>query len=105
MLIKEATYRTIPSTRQEIVNEEIYGCDECKKELSNTGDYCKVLPMAVFLRTTDKPAVHLEFCSWKCLLKYLPKIESDYFSHLPMVTYESTEDVSHISHLIKVLGI
>ena len=45
-------------------------CDNCNQEISSR-DYA--LEFTIFPLQDDKEAVHLHFCSWKCLKKFIIK--------------------------------
>lgn len=83
MIIKEAEYTEKMVPRRVIVTPAIYGCDECKKELGDKDHRLKVTIFRQSYSATDK-----EFCSWRCVINHLPKIESDYFVDLPFMHYD-----------------
>jgi hypothetical protein len=73
--------------------EESFGCDGCKKpiddRLNNRDSQNRhYLEVRVF-SNDDSETKHLQFCSWKCVLKTLPKINTDYFITLPYLTFDN----------------
>ena len=72
------------------VSPDVYGCDNCQKEIQRQLDAGKRqhLQMTVFRNPSDSGAEHLEFCSWKCVLQYLPKVNSNYFVNLPYLHFD-----------------
>lgn len=94
MLIKDDVWKVCGEckSRKELVSEAVYGCDQCKKPIeifgSNGKRHHDYLSMTVFRDTQSSEAEHLHFCSWKCVLKKLPTIKSDYFASLPYLHFE-----------------
>lgn len=95
MIIKEAEYKKVRRITKVRISDEIYGCDCCKKEFKT-----EKLDLTVFYndesliqnkigRDTD----HYDFCSWKCVIKFLPKIKTDYFISLPHLHYYDIENL------------
>lgn len=92
MIIKKAKYRKVKKIVTERVSDDIYGCDECNKEIKDSHGK---LNMTVFYNdeklkkqkygsnNTDS----YEFCSWDCVCKFLPKVKTDYFVNLPYLQY------------------
>ena len=87
MKIKDATYHTCPTceNRRRETDDE-YGCDECKTPIDYGGQQRMYLAAEVF--RNGKPTESLQFCSWKCALKGLKKVKSDYFVSLPYLHYD-----------------
>ena len=86
MKIKEAKYKEVMVKQRQIVSHEVYGCDECRKEIKEFPNEERKLEMTIF--HNKKESMHLHFCSWRCTLKYLPKIKSDYFATLPYIYFD-----------------
>jgi hypothetical protein len=87
MKIKEAVNETCGECgryNKEKSSPEIYGCDTCRKEMQ--GYY---LRMTVFYSPLRTRSEEKQFCSWKCVLAYLPKIKSDYFADLPYMHFDA----------------
>lgn len=94
MIIKKAKYRKVKKIVTERVSDDVYGCDECKKEIKE-GQY--KLDVTIFYNNKKLSKQHNgdgetdrhEFCSWDCVCKFLPKIKTDYFVSLPYLFYDS----------------
>ena len=92
MKIKEAKYKSCKSCKRTIkmISDEIYGCDWCKKSITlnvegkNHQDY---LGVVVFEEWSTSE--HYQFCSWKCVFKFIPTIKSGYFASLPHLNFEN----------------
>lgn len=92
MKIQEAKYEMCSKcgTRKNLISDEVYGCDQCRKPISielNGKRHHDYLQLTVF-RTGDESESH-QFCSWACVLKFLPTIRTDYFINLPYLQYEA----------------
>ena len=89
MLIKERQWRKCPTCERnhELLNEEVYGCDTCKRaiDLNKHQQYLQVTRFMDHQSLTT----HHHFCSWKCVLKWLPKNPLDSFFSLPYLTYDT----------------
>lgn len=72
------------------IQDQTYGCDNCRKEIQHELEAGKRqhLQMTVFREPMDSSSQHLEFCSWRCVLKYLPKIKCNYFVNLPYLHFD-----------------
>jgi hypothetical protein len=91
MIIKEAKYKKVKRIVEVLISDDVYGCDHCKKEIDDSGN----LSIDVFfhdekfkkqnINNTDK----YDFCSWKCLITFLPKIKTDYFISMPFLHYDN----------------
>jgi hypothetical protein len=91
MKIKEAVNETCGECGRykKEVSPEIFGCDNCRKEIQRhlVAGKRENLQMTVFHNAGGSK--HKEFCSWKCVLAYLPKIKSDYFASLPYMHFDT----------------
>jgi hypothetical protein len=92
MIVREAKYRKVRRLVREQVSSEVYGCDCCKKAINMglSGKHRAHLELTVFFN--GKEAEHMQFCSWRCVLKKLPKIKTDYFISLPYLTFDGPEE-------------
>lgn len=91
MIIKEVQFSKCPhcGDRKRVSDEE-YGCDECGNPIAlevNGKRHNDYLDMTVHHHTD--PARHLQFCSWKCVIAFLPKIKTGYFASLPYLQFEA----------------
>lgn len=101
MKIKDAVYETVTVQQKQVVSWEVYGCDHCKKEIKEFPNEEDRLQMTVFQH--DNSTEYLHFCSWKCVLKYLPKIKTDYFINLPYVSFDAVTKGRTAKDLFKLL--
>lgn len=103
MIIKERVYESQMVERKIMISDEVHGCDECRKEIDRDKEDGS-LRMTVFYQN-NKDSSYLHFCSWKCVLNHLPKIECDYFIDLPYVSFDHRKDSNTGVHaLLKALG-
>lgn len=88
MIIKKAKYKNVTVKQRRMVSEEVYGCDECEKEIKEFPNEDPRLNITVFYQI--KPSIdNYHFCSWECIINFIPKIETDYFFNLPPVFCDS----------------
>ena len=91
MKIKEATYNACPTCDHRTrATDDAYGCDECRKPIDYGGKQRQYLAANVFSHDSS-PSKDLHFCSWKCALKGLKKVKSDYFVSLPYLHYDDQQ--------------
>lgn len=98
MEIKKAVFKTKMIEQKIMVSDAVYGCDQCKKEIQVHNDPT-VLEIAIFHNT--KESERKQFCSWKCVFKFIPKVKSDYFLSLPFVHFD--QKTRGIDELLKFL--
>lgn len=104
MKIKEREYHKVMSEVNEILHDDIYGCDECKKILNKNNKDCELLDMTLFKQHHDEEPKRLDFCSWDCVIKYIPKLENEeYFATLPNLLFDR-KGVTSAKHLISILN-
>ena len=89
MILREAKWKECPccGRRGDLLQDEKYGCDECKKEIDMSkpgSDYLRVT-----VHSNDERARSMEFCSWRCTVKGLKKIKTDYFIAMPFLNYDT----------------
>lgn len=90
MIIKDAIYETEMVERNVLKSEVVYGCDECENKI-HPNEEQGVLRLSIFYKGMEETD-HKEFCCWGCVLKYIPKIESDYFVDLPFLHFDSPKE-------------
>lgn len=80
--------------RDKLLQEELYGCDQCKKEIDLINpDVDKTLRLKVVYHGS-RSGEFLHFCSWFCVLKFLKRFkkteyyEDGSFISLPFVNYD-----------------
>jgi hypothetical protein len=88
MIIKEAVYAKKRKTVNVRISEEQYGCDCCRKKMAMDESTLRLNVFQTLPDGSTPPSQQLDFCSWKCVLKYLPKIKSNYFVCLPYLHYD-----------------
>jgi len=88
-----------------IIKEAVHGCDCCRNEFLETNP----LRLTVFYndKSLFKDAInkgdcldHYEFCSWRCVLKFLPTIETDSYIDLPHLEFD--DDIDHVNELKEI---
>lgn len=101
MIIEEAKYKTQLVEQLVCVSNAVYGCDECRQVVDQNSEG-GVLDMTIFKQVGDTDK--LNFCSWECVLKHLPKVKCDYFVSLPYLFFDAKEgDKNSAHHLIELL--
>ena len=86
MIIKERKYDKCKSCRtQKFVSEEEYGCDNCRKKLTGSGN---ALRLTALSSPGDARSTDYTYCSWACVFAGLKKIKSDYFVSLPYLSFD-----------------
>ncbi len=83
-----------------LLKEETYGCNECRKEIDIDGSRLEV---TVFSNTNAAERRH--FCSWKCVVKNIRKIKTDYFVSLPYLLYDDAPKGMRVADFIKLLKV
>lgn len=93
MIVKEAKYRKVRRVVREQISPEVYGCDCCKKAINMglSGKHRAHLELTVFFNGA-RESERMQFCSWRCVLKKLPTIKTDYFISLPYLTFDGPEE-------------
>ena len=77
-------------------------CDECKCEIKGSAED-PMLEIGVFHK--NKTTEIISFCSWDCVLKYLPKIKTDWFTSLPELDYDRSKNSKRgFNHFIKLIN-
>lgn len=91
MLLKEQKWEDCPTCKRhgKIIQQEVYGCDVCKKEIDLNKKGAEYLDATVFHHDQEKAAEHMHFCSWRCVIRGLKKVKTDYFISLPFLHYGS----------------
>lgn len=81
--------------RSEQVTSDIYGCDECECEIPELPNEPNRLELTVFDKNDESR--HLHFCSWRCVLTHIPKVECTYFIDLPFLYYDIKEGKNRLA--------
>jgi len=111
MQLKKRIWETCSkcSGRTKVIQEESYGCDECKIPIDDKlnpkqNKYPEVMNLTVFWKN-GKDATHFDYCSWKCVIKALKKIvrnkEVDFFS-LPLCSFDNNNKGQRPKDLISL---
>ncbi len=104
MLIRKAKYKKVRVWQNQMVSQEVHGCDECKNEIDDFPNEEPRLCIDIYAKDGEHSHQSLHFCSWDCVLIYFPKVKSNYFITLPYIHF----DINHKSkksaqYLIKLL--
>jgi len=83
--------------------EETYSCDECAKVIDLNKTNIEYLDIAIFFHDNSKEIGHRQYCSWKCCLKNLRKVKTDYFISLPMLTFDTKTKGLHPRDFFKLV--
>jgi hypothetical protein len=86
MIIKEAKYKTVTVKQRRQVSPDVYGCDHCRAEIKEYPNEESRLEVKIF--SNDDATEYKHFCSWSCVLAFLPTIECKYFVDLPFLYYD-----------------
>lgn len=100
MIIKPAKYKKVRKTVSLRVSEDVYGCDECRKEIKPNPAKVTRLDMTVFRDSGE--AEHRQLCSWKCAIANLKKVKCDYFVTLPYVHFDEKNDKLNVKGLLSL---
>ena len=103
MLLTECTYKTCEMCQKhtERLTDEVYGCDQCKKRIDLNKPERDYLEVTV--HTHEKVATRMQFCSWRCCLKKLKTVRTDYFIALPFLHYDKgTINAKEFFKLVKL---
>lgn len=101
MIIKEAKYKKVRVMQTRLVSDSVYGCDQCRKEIPEFPNEASRLELTIF--NQDNESIREHFCSWKCVLKRLTTIESNYFVSLPFVYFDDRKGRRGADSLIKLI--
>jgi hypothetical protein len=107
MIIKKAKYKKVMQEVNQRISDDVYGCDQCKKEFGEDNK----LEITVFFHDEKLKKQHEgddtdrhQFCSWKCVGKFLPKVKTDYFISLPFLHYDTQTEGTMAKDFIKLLA-
>jgi len=104
MKIKEAEFKKVRIWQTEEVSPDVFGCDECRQEIKDWPNEDCRLEITVFHHGTEK-VDYLHFCSWNCVLNYIPKINTNYFVTLPFIYFNvDSESPRSAKSLIDLLN-
>lgn len=89
MIISKAVYKEKMVKRNVCVKDEVNGCDQCKEVIKEYPNEPSRLILTVFRHDDSNSDFH--FCSWDCVLKFIPKIKIDYFFNLPSAMFDGDQ--------------
>jgi len=107
MLIKEEKWSVCKccGRRDKIIQQEVYGCDCCKKEIDFNKDDTEYLDFAIFYH--DSSNEHKRVCSWSCFAKLIKKLvkgrATDYFINTPYLNFDYKKRGLTVSDFLKIL--
>lgn len=105
MLIKKAKYKKVKVWKRQEISPEVHGCDNCKVVLKSWPNEDNRLDMTVWpTKDTGHDTQHYHFCSWDCVLKYIPKIKSTYFASMPHLMFDS-EGKGSVTELLNAINL
>lgn len=105
MIIKKAVYKKKKVLQNTRISDAVYGCDCCRKEIKNYPNEEGRLNVTVFYNESGKDTDdidHYHFCSWSCVLKFIPTVKTGYFLSLPHVMFDE-KGVKSAYELIRLL--
>lgn len=105
MIIKKAVYRTVSVKQKKCVKQEIHGCDQCRKEIKEWPNEPSRLELTIFNKA-GLDTKHEHFCSWKCVLKRLVAVDTDYFIGMPHLMFDegvNDRSAAELKRLLKKL--
>jgi hypothetical protein len=82
---------------------EAYGCDQCGKEIDLNKKNIEYLESVIFSHAENRESKRVQFCSWKCCLKFLKKTKTDYFISLPYLNFENKQKGIHARDFFKLV--
>jgi hypothetical protein len=106
MIVKKAEYKKVMKEVNERISDDVYGCDQCKKEFGGADK----LQIDVFFKDENLKKQSegnlvdkYDFCSWVCVFKFLPKIKTDSFVNLPYLMYDSKTKGATVKDFLKLI--
>ena len=107
MLLKEEKWESCKScgTRTKIIQQQTYGCDNCKKVIDFNKDDVEYLEFSIF--HNNEEAQRKVVCSWLCFSKLIKKLirnkETDYFINLPFIQFGHKKVGTRAQDFLKIL--
>lgn len=103
MIVKKATYKKIRVTQTREVTAAVYGCDCCKTPIVGYPNEAQRLELKVWPDNKGSETQYYHFCSWKCVLKFIPTIKSEYFADLPFLYFDEGKGKRTAAELVRIL--
>ena len=87
-MLTECAYSICESCTQRVkrLSNEVYGCDQCRKVIDLNKPERDYLEATI--HSHKDTATRMQFCSWKCCVKKLRTVKTDYFISLPFLHYD-----------------
>lgn len=104
MIIKKATYKKVRVTQNREVTPDVYGCDCCRKKIPEFPNEPQRLEITVWPDKEHSESKSYHFCSWGCVLKFIPTIKSNYFATLPYIYFDEGKGPRTATDLLKTIG-
>lgn len=86
MKIQEAQYKKVKKFVNERISDDIYGCDECGVVIDFNKNDVEYLECTIHRKNSEYESK--QFCSWECVFVHLPKMKTDYFISLPLLSFD-----------------
>lgn len=107
MKLKEEVWKKEMREVNVRVSDEVHGCDSCKLVIDFNQKDVEYLEMTIHAHK-DNEYKRLVFCSWRCVLKYIPKIKCDYikcdyFVSMPYLEFDTKYKGVGAKDLIKLI--
>lgn len=103
MIIKKAVYRKVQVEQKREVKSAVYGCDCCRAEIKDFHNETQRLEVKVWPDKNNSEVEYYHFCSWRCVLKFIPTIKSSYFADLPFLYFDEGKGKRTATELINIL--
>jgi len=105
--IQEAAHRKCGEcgAYREIIREELYGCDNCRKVIDLSRRDSDYLDVGIHQKGNNVPTKRMEFCSWACVKAKLKSIKSNYFVSLPFLHYDSKQKGLRAQDFFRAFGV
>lgn len=104
MIIQEATYSDVLVSQRREIAPAIYGCDCCKQPLENYPNEAQRLELKVWPERNGNDCQYYHFCSWACVLQFIPTIKSNYFADLPFLYFDEGDGKRSAKELVSILA-
>lgn len=93
-------------TRKALVHDASYGCDGCGKPIDALLEQSNIRRREYLELSVHnwESSSRLQFCSWKCVIRGLRKVESDYFVVLPYLHYDDAAKGQRVSDFLALFG-
>lgn len=105
MLIEKAVYKKVQVYRNELIKDEVHGCDHCSEIINNYPNEHPRLNITEFY-DNYRDTENLHFCSWECVLAGLFKSKADNFLTFPSIyAGKGNKELGGLLKLLKDKGL